>query len=407
MKFMVGREIKEKGEQVCEDFDLESHPAPCPEDKVKNGITYRQLEAWVEHFGDEDFVETQRQALAKLESDVFEKQKIEEITFDDMPEDLDSGKYLLMYKKIWATIRHDLWKEIRDRKAELRVTELDEKEFDKLYNSVHKRFESIRVDIYRKIMDVDDIEPHVAKKYMQQAYVQGSTLSSTSKVAGAEATASKWPDLVQKVAIDHGKLIQEMAQGKFYPNIDKDPRDNPFDDEKLDLKSMDLYKPGFSSQKTMIADDKVNVKPVSKGAEKYVKMMLDKAQEAKKRVADRHAAAGTTPKRLFGGQTEKVAFAKKDAKEAVFSDEEELKEDTKSAAGQPEPAPPVEAKADLTTGGAKDVDGMYLEVKKIASEEKDRTASQGTQETKVTEPNLAPDTIPEDFPVKVPPSPQN
>jgi hypothetical protein len=40
------------------------------------------------------------------------------------------------------------------------------------------------------------------------------------------------------VAIEHGRFISEMAQGKFYPNIDKDPRDNIYADDKIDLKSL-------------------------------------------------------------------------------------------------------------------------------------------------------------------------
>lgn len=56
--------------------------------------------------------------------------------------------YLLMYKKIWAIIRHDLYCEIKRRKKELMVDELSEKEFDKLYNEQHKNFENVRLEVY-------------------------------------------------------------------------------------------------------------------------------------------------------------------------------------------------------------------------------------------------------------------
>ena len=35
---------------------------------------------------------------------------------------MDKEMYLRLYRKIWATIRHDLWKEIQAKKKELRVT---------------------------------------------------------------------------------------------------------------------------------------------------------------------------------------------------------------------------------------------------------------------------------------------
>jgi len=49
------------------------------------------------------------------------------------------------------------------------------------------------------------------------------------------------------VAVEHGKMIGGMAQGKFYDNIEKDPRDNIYADEKVDLKSLKQYKPSLQS----------------------------------------------------------------------------------------------------------------------------------------------------------------
>ena len=62
-----------------------------------------------------------------------------------------------MYKKIWAVIRHDLWKEIEAKKREIRCEKLDEKEFNHLYNEIHKRFEDIRVEVYAMIMGDENI----------------------------------------------------------------------------------------------------------------------------------------------------------------------------------------------------------------------------------------------------------
>ena len=74
--------------------------------------------------------------------------------------------------------------------------------------------------------------------------------------------------------MEHGRYIADFAQGKFYKNIEKDPRDNMHPDEKLDLKTVPGYK-GFSRQKTTIADDSVNVRPVKQGVEKYIKIMKE------------------------------------------------------------------------------------------------------------------------------------
>ena len=41
---------------------------------------------------------------------------------------MTAEKYLLMYKKIWAAIRHDMWKEIEDKKKADRVEKLERKD---------------------------------------------------------------------------------------------------------------------------------------------------------------------------------------------------------------------------------------------------------------------------------------
>lgn len=91
----------------------------------------------------------------------------------------------------------------------------------------------------------EEIDQPKAREYMQKAYVTFSTISSTSKQANMEVSRSRWADLVQQVAIQHGKFIGEMQQGKFYDNIDKDPLDNIYADEKVDLKSLKQYKPAL------------------------------------------------------------------------------------------------------------------------------------------------------------------
>ena len=84
------------------------------------GITVSQFELWKEKFDDLPFMVRDRDTMEKLDNDLFERQRIEHLSFEDeIPDDLTAEKYLLMYKKIWAVIRHDLWKEIEQRKKDL------------------------------------------------------------------------------------------------------------------------------------------------------------------------------------------------------------------------------------------------------------------------------------------------
>ena len=72
------------------------------------------------------------------------------MTFEsEIPEELTADKYLLMYKKIWAIIRHDLYRDIQRKKKEKMVDELSEKDFNELYELQHKNFEKIRLEVYQ------------------------------------------------------------------------------------------------------------------------------------------------------------------------------------------------------------------------------------------------------------------
>ena len=156
-----------------------------------------QFELWVEHFENEDFIVKQAEAMQKLDDDLFKKQRVEHLSFEDeIPEELTAEKYLLMYKKIWAIIRHDLYKDIVARKKELRVSDLYPDEFNKLYEATHKRFEHVRQDVYCLIMGEDDIEQSLARSYMQKAYCCYATISSSAKSGAEQVQAAKWSSLV-------------------------------------------------------------------------------------------------------------------------------------------------------------------------------------------------------------------
>jgi hypothetical protein len=86
--------------------------------------------------------------------------------------------------------------EIQLKKKELRKVELDEKEFDELYNKTSKNFEKIRAEVYSQIMG-EEIESPLAREYMQKAYVTYSTISTTNKNHNANTERARWADLVQ------------------------------------------------------------------------------------------------------------------------------------------------------------------------------------------------------------------
>jgi hypothetical protein len=114
LRTLVSREIQDKQTQVVEDFCFSCHPNGHDERTAghkQESINMSQFESWVEKFADEPFMTKQRDQMEKLNVDLFERQRIEHLSFEeDIPESLTAEKYLQMYKKIWAIMRHDLWK---------------------------------------------------------------------------------------------------------------------------------------------------------------------------------------------------------------------------------------------------------------------------------------------------------
>ena len=76
-------------------------------------LTVPLLEKWIGHFKNDPVVKEDAQAFDKLHDDVFVKMHIEHIDFSkDIPEKFTKEMYINTFNKIWATIRHDMWKEI-------------------------------------------------------------------------------------------------------------------------------------------------------------------------------------------------------------------------------------------------------------------------------------------------------
>ena len=160
IRTLINKEMKDKTEQIIEDYCFQCHPESHPKDcdHEKECLTMRQFEDWSEQFGDEPFMVKQIARMEKLDDDLFVRGRIEQLNFfEELPEEMTAEKYLTMYKKIWAILRHDLYLEIQAKKKELRCDKLESPVFDKLYEDSHKCFEEIRVEVYAMIMDQPSI----------------------------------------------------------------------------------------------------------------------------------------------------------------------------------------------------------------------------------------------------------
>ena len=80
------------------------------------------LAQWVTHFRSEKRIKEQADMLKKLDKDLFENERIDEINFSEqLPAKLDSKLYIAIYRKIWATIRHDMHERIMAKRQELNI----------------------------------------------------------------------------------------------------------------------------------------------------------------------------------------------------------------------------------------------------------------------------------------------
>ena len=173
--------------------------------------------------------------------------------------------YIKIYRKIWATIRHDLWVSIQEEKKKENTEHLSPEKFSKLYSEVHSTFETVRMEIYSMMMN-ETVERHEARELMQKAYITFATLSATSD------NKSRWADQVNEAAMQHGKYIEEFEKNIFYPTISEDPRDTIESDEKISLAGY----AGYSKQKTLAPKGvKQNEARMSEEAEVMVKKVCE------------------------------------------------------------------------------------------------------------------------------------
>lgn len=138
------KDLVQKNAQICESVETER-------DKFKEGLTVKGLEQWTAHFKNDEEVKRLAKNITKLHEDVFVRENIDHIAFE-LPEKLDKQMYIKIYRKIWATIRHDLWTRIQQEKKAQNTANLTEEIFNKLYSEVHATFETVRMEIYSKLM---------------------------------------------------------------------------------------------------------------------------------------------------------------------------------------------------------------------------------------------------------------
>ena len=76
----------------------------------------------------------------------------------------------MIYRKVWASLRHDLYLEIQSVKNETHKLEISEKQFNELWEEIFLRFDIVRADVYNMMMD-DNLSEKQAKIIMLKAYI--------------------------------------------------------------------------------------------------------------------------------------------------------------------------------------------------------------------------------------------
>jgi len=212
LRAQIGKTIEAKTKQVLDSYTDEKYN----EEMLRN---------WMGHFAGDSQVKQISDNTVKIEKDVFEKIKLEEITFQEkLPEKLTKEMYVQIYRKIYAAIRHDLYMRIKDEQKEKKKMNISEEDFSRLYNETYKKFNDVRMDIMDLMLD-EKYEKADAKRYMQMAYVKFATESHYKDTDG-NPMRSRWADQITEIGKKDSQYIDEMAKGKFYEGIEKDPRDS-------------------------------------------------------------------------------------------------------------------------------------------------------------------------------------
>ena len=109
------------------------------------------------------------------------------------------------------------------------------------------------------------------------------------------------------VAMKHSTYMRDMSEGKFYANIEIDPRDSKDADEKVALVS--VADPSIKRRKTMLSDAKTHVTTMSPAADKYVKKMVAIAKQIHIEVEEKKKIAVVEETKTVVEQSEKKEVA--------------------------------------------------------------------------------------------------
>ena len=232
---MAREQILQNRADICEEYCLSCFPNPHkPDDKHedKESLTADLFRQWVAIHEETEYVRGQSEAITKMHRELFIEDigepQLSHIDYSgELPEDLTKEAYIQMYRKIWATVRHDFYKDIIAAKKALPEDKQNEKmsqdTFADIYEKNLDNFEALRSEIYQLVMNVKLTKPMEAKMLMQKAYI---TFASKPNILpdGTRGLRPRWPDLIIEAATQHMKYIQAMMDGYYPPEIEVDPR---------------------------------------------------------------------------------------------------------------------------------------------------------------------------------------
>ena len=139
--------------------------------KQNPGFTIEHVTKFIKDNSSDPLVKGYTLKLDELKNDVFNKMLITNLCYQkDLPAKMTKEVYIQIYRKIFATIRHDIYMKVMEHKKETNSVLVSDKDFGRIQEEVWNRFENIREDIYNLIMD-ENVTSKQAKKVMQRAYV--------------------------------------------------------------------------------------------------------------------------------------------------------------------------------------------------------------------------------------------
>ena len=141
-------------------------------------LTLSVFEKWLNHFQDDPIVFDFRVTTASLSKDFAEKGTLKRLDIDfsgELPQTLNAETTLKLYRLQFRLIRYDIYNEMK--KANQDMSEFPEDEFQKIYSEVAKRFDQIRVKVFRSMFGDPLTDEQFAREFQLKAYcTYGETL---------------------------------------------------------------------------------------------------------------------------------------------------------------------------------------------------------------------------------------